>query len=375
MAGSASGPAPRSGRAPDLCAAVIGLLLAPTLAVSGCSSSGPDSVSDYKDSQGRQCHVATFKQPNDPVTSKIDVLFVTDTSGSLDQERNAIADGIVSFIAALPHATDAEVAVLLAHSSASAYCGKLFRTSAGEPVVLKSRELTDADLRRYAHSKLTDFSTDWDLDSDGGEEGLYSVQQLLSGGNLSQARDQGFFRDDAALAVIFIADENDICAVYPAGVTPAPDPEGREAAARARDCRSVTPAGVLNQLIDLKGQMPLVVAGVIYANPGSVPPGQENEVGYGYTDIIALANGTTIDLSRVGEIASAIGRLGETSATEMLLYHDFELGQDNVVEDTIKTSVDGAAVAHSYTRQTQTVHLPDAGHYGSRVAIDYCESR
>ena len=375
MEASASGPTWGERCAMRVSGAILGFLFVLALGIAGCSSAGSESVSNYSDSQGRQCHIATFKQPSDRLTTKIDVLFVTDTSGSLDQERNAIADGIANFMAALPSTTDASIAVLLAHGSTSSRSGKLFQTSAGEPVILKSRDLSDADLRQDLHAKLTGFSTDWDLDSDGGEEGLYSTQQLLSGSNLTLARNQGFFRGDAALAVIFISDENDICAVYPAGVTPVPDPEGREAKAHARDCGSVTAAGVLNELTEVKGKMPLFVAGVIYTDPAHVPAGPENEVGYGYTDIIALANGIAVDMAHVSEIAAGLGRVGESTAQQMLLYHDFQLTQDNVAEETIKASVDGAAVPHSYTRETQTVHLSQAGTYGSQITIDYCGSR
>jgi hypothetical protein len=356
-------------------ATALAMSLALALGLEACSSAESESVSNYKDDQGRQCHVARFKQPQAPITTKIDVLFVTDTSGSLDQERGAIADGILDFIAALPRTTEVNVGVLLAHGSSSARTGKLFQTSDGEPVVLKSSELAESALRAHLHRKLTEYSTDWDLDSDGGEEGLYSTLQLLSGGNLSKARSQGFFRSDAALAVIFIADENDICAVYPTGVTPVPDPEGREAKARARDCGSISAGGVLSRLAEVKGEMPLVVSGVMYTDAGHVPAGPENEVGYGYTDIIALANGVSVDMSHAGDIAAGVGRIGGTSAQEMLLYHDFDLTHESVAEESIKVSVDGAPTAHVYTRETRTVHLTQAGSFGSQVTIDYCESR
>jgi len=350
-------------------------LVALAVAGQGCSSADSKSLSHYTDSQGRACHIQGFEQPDEPITDKIDVLFVTDTSGSLDQERNAIADGLLTFIAALPRTTDVNVAVLLAHGSRSAWTGKLFQTGDHEPVVLKQRELSDADIRRHLHAKLTAFGTDWDLDSDGGEEGLFSTRELISGGRLGAARNQGFFRSDAALAIIYIADENDICAVYPAGVTPVPDPEEREAQARARDCGGVSPAGLLEALADLKGDQPLVVGGVIYTDAGSVPPGAENEVGYGYTDVIALASGLAVNLADVGGIAAGLGSIGQTSAQEMLLYHDFKLLYAEVAEDTIKASVDGTSVPHTYAREINTVHLEQAGRFGSQVAIDYCQSR
>jgi hypothetical protein len=352
----------------------LALIVAAGFALEACSEADSRTVSHYTDSQGRQCHIEGFQQPKAPITDKIDVLFVTDASGSLDQERSAIADGLLSFVAALPKTTDVDVAVLLAHGSTSSWTGKLFQTSGHEPVVLKQSELSDADIRRHLHSKLTGFGTDWDLDSDGGEEGLYSTQRLITAG-LGQARSQGFFRSDAALAVIYIADENDICAVYPAGVTPVPDPEGREAKARARDCGGVSAAGVLDALADLKGDQPLIVGGVIYTDPANVPAGPENEVGYGYTDIISLASGRAVNLADVGGIAAGLGQIGDSSAQEMLLYHDFKLLNGDVAEDTIKASVDGGRVPHTYARPINTVHLEQAGQFGSQVAIDYCQTR
>jgi len=351
------------------------LLVAVATAWQGCAPADSHSISDYVDEQGRACHVEAFQQPEEPITDKIDVLFVTDTSGSLDQERGAIADGLLNFIAALPRTTDVNVAVLLAHGSTSPWTGTLFQTADGEPVVLKQSELSDDDLRRHLHRKLTAFGTDWDLDTDGGEAGLFSTQQLVTGGHLTTARDEGFFRDDAALTVVFIADENDICAEYPVGVTPAPDPEGREAAGRARDCGGVSAAGVLNRLIDLEGIQPLVVAGVIYTDPAHVPDGAENEVGYGYTDIVALAHGIAVDLASVGGIAAGMGDVGYESGQEMLLYHDFRLAHDTVAEETIRASVDGGPVPHSYASETRIVHLVQAGTFGSLVQIDYCESQ
>jgi hypothetical protein len=59
----------------------------------------------------------------------------------------------------------------------------------------------------------------------------------------------------------------------------------------------------------------------------------------------------------------------------MLLYHDFALSYANVLEETIKAAVDGASVSHTYVPETSTVHLEQAGDFGSRVEIDYCESR
>jgi hypothetical protein len=57
----------------------------------------------------------------------------------------------------------------------------------------------------------------------------------------------------------------------------------------------------------------------------------------------------------------------------MLLYHDFRLMHEDVAEETIRASVDGGLVPHSYTPATHIVHLEQAGTFGSLVEIDYCE--
>jgi len=43
-------------------------------------------------------------------------------------------------------------------------------------------------------------------------------------------------RPDAALAIVFVSDENDICYRYPASITPVVDGDKLEAPAFIRDC-------------------------------------------------------------------------------------------------------------------------------------------
>src|SRR5687768_4702038 len=48
------------------------------------------------------CMSERFVQPEAEVVRKIDILFVTDTSGSLADERGQVADGIDAFVSQLP---------------------------------------------------------------------------------------------------------------------------------------------------------------------------------------------------------------------------------------------------------------------------------
>src|SRR5690606_32134463 len=85
-----------------------------------------------------QCFNERFIQPEAQTSRKIDILFVTDTSGSLDDERAAVADGIDAFVEALPAEVDYQIGVMLAHGSTSQYAGKLYHAR-NQPSVLKSK--------------------------------------------------------------------------------------------------------------------------------------------------------------------------------------------------------------------------------------------
>jgi hypothetical protein len=85
-------------------------------------------------------------QPAAQITHKIDILFVSDTSGSLNEERVAIASGIDSFIASLPTNVDFRLALLPAHGPNSSYYGKMLRRG-NEPRVLNSTTQSITSIR------------------------------------------------------------------------------------------------------------------------------------------------------------------------------------------------------------------------------------
>lgn len=319
---------------------------------------------------GNGCYKETFRQKDD-ITKKLDILFVTDTSGSLDAERQEVANGIKNFIGQLPPGTDFNVSVILGHGSTSPRTGKLYQTDANEPAVLKSSELSITTIQTYLKNKLT--YVKGDSDSDGGEEGLYSVSQAVKGANLANAQNLGMFRADAGLAVVFIADENDICARYPVGVTPVVDPDNKEGPAYIRDCEDITPAGVYGQLKNLKGTLPLAIGAVIYTGQGLIPAGGENEIGYGYKDIVALNNGVLVDIAS-HNITVDLATIGNLTGTSLLLTTEFQLHNSPVDPSTIRVYVDGVLVPHTYTAGNNSVHIaPDkCGAAGTVIVIKYC---
>ncbi len=322
----------------------------------------------------KDCYEETFKQRDNPRVNKLDIIFVTDTSGSLDLERNAVADGISNFVGQLNSGMDFNIGVMLAHGSTSSHTGKLYKTStSGEPLVLKSSELAISQIKTHLRRKLTTVVSD--DSTDGGEMGLYSTSQALKAGNKEAIINAGMFRADAALAIVYISDENDICAVYPSGITPVPDSQNLEPGARVRDCEGISPEGVYAQLKTLKGSLPLAIGGVIYNNPATVPHigVDENEVGYGYTNIIALANGVSVDMA-ANNIANDLASIGTNVNGNINYQTEFQLNSENIDPATIKVFVNGTQVAFTYDASTNKVklNLSVVGIPNADIKVIYC---
>lgn len=339
------------------------------------------------------CFNERFVQPEGEITRKIDLLFVTDTSGSLDYERRAIADGIDAFVGALPAEVDYRIGVMGAHGSRSAHSGRLYKHGP-DPHVLDSMQMGLSEIRSKLRTKLMGVPSD--RHSDGGEMGLYAITRAMDHGPMTSSRAKGFFREDAALAVVFIADENDICASFPEGVTPVPDPEGGEASARARDCtrrapawfedgvqvsgaydETITPESVLVKLRKLQGWKdgkagrPLLVAGIVYNRAETVPADGENELGYGYLDLIRLANGVSVDLAE-GHYNEGLSTIGSLATVKLNAVTEFTLARPEIDPATIQVQVDGQAVEFTYLPEPNEVQLSYAGGSRSVVDINYC---
>ena len=314
------------------------------------------------------CYATRVEQPEAEITRKIDILFVTDTSGSLNQERKEIAEGIEAFVNELPEEADYRISVMLGHGSKSKYAGKLYRSSKHEPYVLDSEEMDLGDIQYHLKNKMT--KTKGDSHSDGGEEGLYSLTQGLKEENLKSSQEYGFFREDAALAVIWVA-ENDICARYPDGIEPVYDPNKIEPKAFDRDCADVTAQSVAKDLKELKGDLPLLIAGITYNDPETVPRGGENEVGYGYLETIAINKGLSVDLAD-GDYEQGLADIGTLATKNLNLITRVKLNRDNIDEDSIEVWVDSISVPHEYLEETKEVYLPEPGQDRSIVDIKYC---
>ena len=313
------------------------------------------------------CYNKRTTQPEAQVTKKVDILFVPDTSGSLAEERTGIADGIDGFIQSLPADVDFQISVALAHGSLSSWVGKLYRYG-NSPFVLKSSELSIAQIRGFLRDTMLRVAGD--NASDGGEQGMYALQRLLAPANLAAAQAQGFFRSDAALAVVFVADENDICASFPEGYKPVPDPDGAEVKSFARDCAGITPESTLQKLKALQGQRPLVVSGIVYTDKVNYPKYGENEYGWGYMETVALSQGVSVNLANA-DYYNGLKQIGALTSIKLNLITEITLS-GNIDPLSVKVKVDGMEKPFNFIESTKTVHLVEPGGAKSTVDVSWC---
>lgn len=347
--------------------------------LSGCVIDSTDSLpqnigASFSESVASSpvCYSERYEQPFVPTTNKLDLLFVIDSSGSLAEERERIGNGVDKFIAELPEGADFQIGVLLAHGSRSNHSGALYKSSiSGDSWVLDSKLLSITSMRSILKRKLANPPSDYY--ADGGEEGLYALNRSIQTTFLETSRSRGFFRADAALAIVFVADENDICARYPSNITPVADPDRLEGSAFQRDCvqPNITPALVVNNLRALQAGRPLIISGIVYATQ-NYPHFGENEYGYGYMEAIQQANGIAIDLA-LNDFETGLSDIGKFTANKINLQSTFILKHDHVDPTSIEAFVDNIPVRHTYSAVDNSVSLNDSGKSLSDIEINYCK--
>lgn len=351
-----------------------------------CEESGDSAVSDALDEafntdptasgqvQIGQCYEDQYAPVADTITRKLDIILVPDTSGSINEERASIANGFTSFINSLPAEIDFRIGVVLGHGPNSARSGKLYQKGS-EDLVLDSQILDTASIISGIHTKLVNPATDGA--SDGGEMGFLSLTEAITT-NLGMIRSQGLLRDDAALAIVFIADEQDICADFPEGVIPVLDPQGKETSSYNNHCVDgddnllYYPEQLFEELNNLQEQRPLIIGGVIYNNNETIPFNGENEIGYGYKELIELSNGISVDLAN-GDYNDGLENLGKMAQVSVKPEQDFQLSTNLLEPSSLEVLVNGSPANHTYDAELNIVSLTSERDPFSVVRINYCE--
>lgn len=327
-----------------------------------------------------------FVQPQPTVNRSVDLLFVIDTSRSLDAERSRIASTLPIFVSQLPPQTDYRIGVMLAHGGSSYYSGRLYSAS-GTPRVLDSRTQSPASIQSNLTQTLS--APPQDIDSANGEVGMYSLLRSLRTDRLNEMRSQGFYRDGAALSVIFVTDENDVC-FRPElnGFTQFPDfvptlTANTEVTAYTRYCLdsngtlAVTPERVLNGLRDLKSSQNLALGGIIHKDPASVPRGNgiEDAISHGILELVgSTLNGVTLELAN-SDYSTGLTELGSVVSSQLRLQNSFGLdGQSPIRPGTIAVHVDDRPVESEFdaVRRETRIRTQDAGAAGSIVEVTAC---
>ncbi len=316
------------------------------------------------------------------VEPKMDILIVVDTSASLTGgkhkntggELGAIARSIGAFLDPLDPNMDYHIGLMLAHGPASQYHGKLF--AGGSEPVLKLNVRKDMDKARakgresdekikaklYArYGKMLEqkiLNVKNDRSEAQGEAMLLSLYDSVTNAKLlAEMKSQGMFRDNAALAVIIISDEQDVCYdynsqqnhqgnnLYTPVQIPYKDKKGKifysedrhEKAFRESDaCQKavngtspLTPDHVYDALKALKGDLPAFVTGIMYTEDSVVTPklNDENEVGHGMLDLIARFKSPAINLGDLQKdqeqkFWNPMGELGKFADSSTKYPHD-----------------------------------------------------
>ncbi len=245
-------------------------------------------------------------------TNLLDILFVVDTSDDWGFDRKEIGRQLDSLVEQLPRGTDYQIGVLLGHGSDSPFSGKLWHDD-DFPAVLSSDQLSLDDIEQGLQANLADLPHDWN--SDDGEEEFYSLTHAFDKDDLDDSRAQGFFRPDAALAVIFVSENSEKCSRH--------RDDGEDKDEDNRDCDQITPASVFQILNKFESNHPLILSAIL--NLEGERDRCENHdadgTGNGYDDLIKLSDGLVVNLhgDDGDDFASALKQIGaalDTSLTQ-----------------------------------------------------------
>lgn len=307
-----------------------------------------------------------------PMTQKLDVVFILDTSKSMRDEHEKISREMSDFIAKLSPEVSIRIGVMLAHGPGTGAkgvkVGYLFYRGSELPVIdsedvlrevkrdsrlvmqLQQQGIQGIDLekhqRQQAAARISEImkvrlaNLPNDRSKAQGEAGLLNLYKALTGAAEKAAlKRAGILRDDAALLVVFAADEQDMCFDYSqpslvtgkihAGSYDKPIDETTEKAAFAsneicgrvtQDGQRLTPKHVFDAVKSAKGEMPIIITGIHYLDEERPDANDQhagdNEMGHGYLDLIKLANGRAVNL-KTEDFGNVLAEIGTFSNAKM----------------------------------------------------------
>ncbi len=319
----------------------------------------------------------SWQQPELSFSRAVDLLFVTDSSLSLLPERRKLARSISHFLRGLPENADPRIAVMLGHGGKSKWSGRLF-SHGSDPRVLDPAVLGEDELVRALEENLTCPKMEWA--STNGEALFLSLQKSLKGSRFNEIRSQGFFRDGAAISVVFVSDENEVC-FDPRSIGKLGFPDfkdsllGLEDRALAKYCQGISPESTLAALKDAFPGRKLSVGTIVHSDPEFVCRWGEHSIGHGYLQLASMVPESLVMDIRSGDFDQGLARLASVSTSQLPLMTSFTLtGDERIDEGSVLVYVDGVEVPASFDPETRTVRVAgeDAGGALSRIEVSAC---
>lgn len=342
-------------------------------------------------------------------TKELDVLFLVDTSDSMRGGKKNAGEGELALIAAempefakrINEKVDLRVAVMLGHGPGSPrYHGRLFKVDENDPAVLKNKTTLGSDLLNKIQKIDHRFNDPTEAQGEALQLSLYNAITKPDLLKAAQGKDGNeFFRKNAALVVISISDEQDVCYDYleckpegdgrncrpaqvanpligknscRAGEILGKDKNGKDAclgqdryevnffnnvckraANNPANGKQFSYLDLWKALLELKGgdKSKLIVAPVVYKNNVNIPEvgvEDENEMGHGHLDLagpLCAQSPVIADLaavnpqSRSSTFATQMDFFGQFANFQMMYSHKFQCVTD-VNENAInRTSI------------------------------------
>lgn len=294
------------------------------------------------------CGPVALDAQDKKLEDKLDVLFVVDTSASLrggqvrgkEGELAQLASQMGNFVDAFPANMDIRIAVMLGHGKTH-HTGRLFSAGKGDPVVLKVSDFgrDRARLARILKEKMQKVPNE-----SGGAQGealMYSLYQSVAKATLrNEIQKQDFYRADAALAVIMVTDEQDVCYDYKEDGEGRYTPVGKEVKNKKGEiisrvdkfeeaflngtCKTAGPNGTrLNHKVvysalknlkqNSKDDQKLMLFGLVYTDEKLTPkPGREdeNEMGHGIIDLVGMQDAPEKRLADLNTVQEGPNKFG-----------------------------------------------------------------
>lgn len=345
------------------------------------STSTNTSTGAFPDLPNRVCTVDKFTQQGggEQQLKKVDILFVMDHSGSMQDDWERVANNVKSLVRELPDTTDVRYGVLLA--DVGAWRGKLY-APAGWTTVMDNQKMDVNKISNNLHKIFVEGMKISDAGS--GESSFHSLYHAVTTNAVANQK-LGFFRADAALSVIFMSDEQEIG--YPFPNPQAPGLPGRCDAAFEDgikkdyyDKKGINLDVAFNAVKKLKGDLPVKThAFVNLTKEDLFKRNSKNaqclydSLGYGYMEMVAKTKGVLFSIQE--DKAEGLARCGKVIKESLELQHEFPLSKtaDKVDAATILANVDNARVTHEYRAPSNSVYLESAGAANSQIAIRHCE--